>query len=480
MSLQNQALGGFLWSFIDKVGNQAFQFAITIYLANKLGPEAFGLVGMLAVFILISDALVNSGFSQALVQRSSKVTDVDLSTVFYVNLLIAVFIYSILFFSAPFIADFYNEDELEQASRILFLIIVINSLSVVSRARLTIKIDFKSQTISNTLATALGGIAAIVLAELGYGFWSLVAMALIRSSVSMISLWWFAGQLALNKFSRESLSKLFGFGSRLLVAGLIAHSLNNLYVLLVGRYYDSTRVGYLTQATTITNTLSGIITSVLHGVTYPIMTSVNDDETRMLRIYKQLIQMTFFIAIPSLVGFAIVADNFTELFLTEEWVPIVNLLIFLSLARMITPISAVNMNLLNAIGRSDLFLKVDLIKLPMTLAAILISVPYGIEAVTISIFTTSFISFFVNAYYPGKFYGFGALAQLKATWRIVLAAIVMVCVCYFIQFDNHLVELVLKILLGGASYAVTCILLKEPAAAQVLEILKSKIRRGAA
>lgn len=474
MTLRKKAISGFIWSFIDKVGNQSIYFIVTIYLANQLGPEAFGLVGMLAIFVVFSDSLVNSGFSQALVQRSKKATDSDFSTVFFTNIAMGSLIYGILFFSAPYISEFYGDQRLEAAAQVLFLIIIVNAFAVVAKARLTINIDFKSQTFANTTATIISAVVAIVMVHHDYGYWALVGMTIARATINTLMLWFFSGWHPVWVYSVTSLKKLFSFGSKLMIAGLVATSLNNLYVLLVGRYFDSTQVGYLTQSTTLTNTMSGIITSVLHGVTYPIMTSVNDDEQRMVKIYKQLIQLTFLIAVPSMLGFAVLAESFTQVFLSAEWTPIVPLLVLLSLARMITPISAVNMNILNAIGRSDLFLKIDLIKLPMTLLAILVSVQFGIEAVAFAMFATSFISYFINAYYPGKFYSFGPIEQIKATWRIILAGIIMVAATVLFSSENDVVELLGKMLIGGISYIGSCALLREPTFYQLLNMLKQR------
>ena len=473
MSLRSKAVNGFIWSFADKVGNQLVHFAVIIFLANKIGPEAFGLVGMLAIFVVFAESLVNNGFSQALIQRSKRATDKDFSTVFYTNVLLGITIYFVLFFAFPYIADFYGDERLEDAAQVLFLIVVINGIAVVARARLAIDIDFKKITIANTVATFSGASVGIVMAVNGFGYWSLVWMTITQSLINTSFLWCLSGWFPSLVYSKKSIRSLLGFGSNLMVAGVIATATSNLYVFMVGRYFESTRVGYLTQSTTLTNTISGVISSVLQGVTYPIMTSVNEDEQRMVKIYKQLIQITCFISVPVMIGFAATADSFTKTFLSEEWMPIIPLLVFFSLARLFTPISSVNMNILNAIGRSDLFLKVDLFKLPITLLAVFISAPMGIYAVSIAVFATAFIAYFINSYYPGKFFGFGAIQQIKLCWRILISAILMAVLIQLISIDNSLLELIVKIVFGAIIYISFCYFLKEPALIKIHGLVKS-------
>ena len=195
-------------------------------------------------------------------------------------------------------------------------------------------------------------------------------------------------------FSMESFKLLFKFGSNLMLAGFVATLINNLYVALVGRYFNATQVGYFTQAQNLSNNLSQFISSTLQGVTYPIMTSVKEDSERLVSIYTQLISVTMLVSLPMLIGFAAVSEEFVRIILGDEWLPVVPVLAALCFARTITPISWINLNILNAVGRSDLFLKVDLSKLPMNLGALFIALPYGIEGLAWAMVCTSFIAFF--------------------------------------------------------------------------------------
>jgi O-antigen/teichoic acid export membrane protein len=453
MSLKKLALKGFYWSLLDKVINQIGMFFVMVYLARLLGPETFGLIGMLAIFIAISQSLINSGFSQALIQRSKHVTSEDLSTVFVTNIAVALVLYALLYFSAPYIAGFYNEPTIVNVSRILFLVLLIDALSVVPRAVLSIRVDFKSQAIASFFSSLVGAVVAIFMANNGYSYWSLVGLTLTRAAIFAILLGLFTKWKPGFRFYKASFTRLFSFGSKLLVAGLVATTVQNLHALLIGQKFGAADVGYFTQAHNLTNILSSLISSAFQGVTYPIMTSVNDDIPRLVSIYERLIQLTVVVTIPFFVGFASISNEFVNVFLGESWRPTVPLIMILSFARMITPLSSINLNILNAVGRSDLFLKVDLLKLPVTLLAIFVAVPFGIIAVAWAMLATVVISFLINTYYPGKLFGFGASRQIRVCAKPICAALIMFGAVSIVDIADPLSMLVLKILVGVCVYS---------------------------
>ena len=433
---------------------------------------------MLTIFMLLAESVVNNGFSQALVQRSHLLTDADASTIFYVNMVWGITIYATLYFSAPLIADFYQAPELIEIARLLFLIVIINSLAVVARAQLLIKVDFRSQAIAGLVATVISSSVAIYLALHGYGYWSFVWLLLLKALLQNICLWLFCRWYPKLVFSGDSFRSLFKFGSNLMLAGLVATLVNNLYVALIGRYFNATNVGYFTQATNLTNFLSGFISSTLQGVTYPLLTSIKEQQVRLVSLYKQLIAITMLAALPTLVGFAAVADSFVLLFLGEEWLHAVPIIQVLCFARAITPISSINMNILNAVGRSDLFLRVDLSKLPMTLGALFISVPFGIQAVAWAMLTTSFISYFINAYYPGKLFGFGAWDQLKVAKNYIVSAAIMFIVVRLVAFDSLWLDLVVGIMLGALVYILLLWVLRDVMLKRVVAEVLGKLNRS--
>ena len=417
---------------------------------------------MLTVFMLLAESIVSNGFTQALVQKSQAMTEDDASTIFYFNMFWGLLMYVLLFFVAPAIADFYNQPRLIDISRILFLVIIINSFSIVARAKLTINIDFKSQAIAGAFATILSSIIALYLGSEGYGVWALVGLILAKAFFLNIGLCFFCHWYPKLIFSVQSFKTLFKFGSNLMLAGLASTLLNNFCIALIGRYFNATNVGYFSQATNLSNFLSGFVSSTLQGVTYPIMTSIKEDRTRLVEVYKKLISITMLVSLPLLIGFSAVAENIVLLFLGTEWLPTVPVIIALCLARAVTPISAINMNILNAVGRSDLFLKVDLVKYPMVLASFFIGINYGIEGVGWSMVANSFISFFINAYFPGKMFGFGGIAQLKVAYKYIIAAVVMFIAVGSLSFESPLwLLLVAKITLGVVTYPLFLIVMRD-------------------
>ncbi|PTP92704.1 lipopolysaccharide biosynthesis protein [Vibrio splendidus] len=475
MSLYKKAMNGMLWNFFDKVINQVCSFIVIIYIARVIGPESFGLIGLLTIFLLLGESIVNSGFSQALIQKSKSVCDIDYHTIFIVNVIISFLVYILLYYSSPAISDFYSEPKLTDISRVLFLVIIINSFSVVCRAQLSINIDFKSIAIVNTISSLLGLLVAIIFVQLNYDYWSIVALNITKSAASSVLFFVYTKWRPRFIFSIDSFKSLFNFGVNLLISGLLAIFTNNLYSILIGKFYSTTQVGYFSQATNLTNTISTTITSVLQKVTYPILTSINDDKERLTEIYITLIKVTALISIPCMTGFAIIAEPFTHIFLGEEWVSIIPVLFYLSLARMFTPISAVNMNILNAIGRSDIFLKVDLIKIPIFLLGLYISLPYGINVIAIAMLATSVIAFFINAFYPGVFLGFGAIKQILHTYKIILSASIMYFVSLTFSFDSYLTELIFCLLVLPVVYFVSLLILREEILVNLLK--KTKLGR---
>lgn len=428
-SLKSKAAKGMVWSAFGSLSVQGIRFAIGIILARLLLPSDYGLIGMLAIFFAISQLVIESGFSNALIQKIDR-TEVDFSTIFYFNLFASFLLYFLLFFTAPFISRFYDTPELILLIRITFISIIINSFAIVQQARLSIKLDFKTPSLISLFSVFVSGIVGIFMAYNGYGVWALVIQSLSAAVIRSIALFYFIRWKPQIVFSLTSLKQLFGFSSRLLAAGFVATIVNNLYSMLIGKIFTAKDLGYYTRAKQFPELLSNTISSVLQGVTYPILTSLQNDNERLVSVYGRLMRITVFFVMPLLTLFALLAEPFIHLFLTEKWMPVVPLIQWLCFARMITPISALNMNILNAIGRSDLFFKVDISKLPLTLAALLITVPFGLKAVVIGHFVTSFICFFINAYYPGKMFNFGAFRQLREMKTVIIATIIM-AVCVF-------------------------------------------------
>ncbi|AYV13198.1 lipopolysaccharide biosynthesis protein [Shewanella algae] len=480
MTIFNQKfLSGIAWGFLDKIINQFALLAVSIYLANKLGPEVFGLLGILSIFLLISESIVTSGLGQALIQQSNSVKSIQYSTVFISNIALALVIYVVLYVMSTYISAYYKLDELAPASRLLFIVIVINSISVVDRSKLAIDLDFKSIAKASFIGNFAGCSFAIIMVNIGYDddYIPLVSMAIVRALITTLFLRFYSKLRFKLIFDVDEFKPLFNFGYKILIAGLISAVSNNIYTLIVGKIFDTKSVGYYSQSANLTNTLSGSITSIVQGVSFPVMTEVKNETQKLKNLYIKLIRCTMLIVFPIMIGFASVADNFVSLFLGNEWMPIISLLIVLSVSRIFTPVSAINMNVLNAIGRSDLYLRVDLIKLPLSLVIIVLGSIQGVYYLAVGNLITTIIAFGINAYYPGRLLGIGLAFQLKAMFKPALASLFMVMIVLLVNVDSLFVELMLKIIFGVFAYIFGLILLKEGELNELYRFVFSKVVR---
>lgn len=471
-SLKSIATKGIVWSAVDKFAVQFGQFVVGIVLARILMPEDFGLMGMLAIFMALSQTFVESGLGVGLIQRQDR-EEIDFSTLFVFNLVVSSFFYLLLFFSAPFISSFFGQPELTDLTRMLGLSLFVNAFAIVQRTKLTIAVDFKSIAQSNVIGMVVGGLSGVMAAINGYGVWSLVIQVLTGALASSMCLWVFSNWSPSFAFSKKSFTSLFDYGSKLLMAGLYAQLLNNIYNICLGKFYPAALLGYYTRAKSFADLSAGTIVSVLQQATFPILATVQHDKEKLVSIYSRMIRMSAFFIIPIMTLIALLAKPIVILLLTEKWATLIPLLQWMVFARIFLPMSAINLNLLNAIGRSDLFLKVDLSKLPLTVLAMVITIPLGVKAMIIGHVITSALSFLINAYLPGKLYGYGPIHQLKDMLPVFVATagmaiLVVVGTCFI---DNLVLQLFFGSLLGLTTYLFICWMFKLEELTEVWQLL---------
>lgn len=419
------------WSAIDRVIVNIGQLLFTVILARLLTPEDFGLIALLLVFVHFSAVFVDSGMSSALIQNKDA-TETDYSTIFIFNLIVSVILYIVLFITAPIISNYYSSPQLIDLMRVVCLVLIFNALSLVPRARLQKKLDIKSLSIANISALILSSTIGLILGFMGFGVWALATQTLLNSIIITLILHYSSSLELSLKFSITSFKKSFKFSFNLLLASLYAQFFQQVTSLIIGKSYNNTQLGFYTQGKTLADSSSGTISTILNIVTFPILSLLQDHEERMLSVFKKMIGMTAFISIPIMVLISIMAEPIILVLFGEKWKDSAPLLQWLALARAVIPISAVNMNILKAIGRSDLFLKVDLAKSPIIIIALFLTVPYSVEAITKGLFISSLISFFINTFIPGRMFGYGALEQIKDMFRLLISTIVMGLSVHFI------------------------------------------------
>ncbi len=462
------------WNAFEKIAVQGISFVLNIILARLLTPHDYGTIGMILIFLTFSNVFVDSGFSRALIQRQDR-TEKDFSTVLIFNILISILLYLILFFASPAIADFYDTPELVPLQRIFFLVIILNSLTVVQSAKLQIAVDFKSIALINAVATILSGGIAVWAAYKGWGVWALVIQTLIKSLVSVVCFWIVGKWIPKTGFDKDSFKRLFGFGSKLLACGLLGTTVTNVYNLIIGKYYNPASLGFYTRAQQFPELTAGTLNSVLNNATFPLMATLQDKRDELIQTFSRLIKLSALVVFPAMVGLAVLSDEIILVLLGDKWLPASDLLFWLALSYVFIPLSSLNLNLLNAIGRSDLFMKIDFSKVPIIAVMMVITFPISLKAVVVGKAVTAIIWFYMNGFMIGKLYNFGAFRQLICCWKSIVATAVMASAVwmsvYFI--NDSLISLAVGILTGVTIYALTLIVLKE----EEYKVLMDKVLR---
>ncbi len=448
MSLRKQAISGLGWTFASQFGNQLIGFVVSMILARILLPEEFGLIGMIAIFLAVGKSLLDAGLTQSLI-RSQNLDQEDFSTVFFFNLAASILIYIAIYLSAPLIANFYDQQILINIIRLFCITFIITAFSSVQAARLTKKMDFKTQMLIGLPSTVIGGIVGVTLAYMGYGVWSLVWNSLVSAFLGSLQLWIYSKWTPSLVFNVEKFKDHFNYGYKLTLSGLLNTIFNNIYLIIIGKFFAPAQVGFYTRAETMKQLPVTNISSALNKVTFPLFASIQDDDIRLKRVYKQLMQMVVFIIAPVLIFLGVLAEPTFRFLFTEKWLPAVPYFQILCVTGILYPIHAYNLNILKVKGRSDLFLKLAIIKRSINVVSIIIGLQFGIYGLLYSQVIFSVFSFFVNAYYTNRFINYSAWHQTKDILPIVGLSVVCGVGLWFL--DKVLYEQIdfLRLAVGG-------------------------------
>lgn len=381
-------------------------------MARVLTPADYGLVGMVTIFIAISQSLVDSGFSQALIRKQNR-SEIDNSTVFWFNIATGIILYFVLFFCAPVIARFYSEPLLVPITRFISLSVVINSLVVVQRALLTVKLDFRTQAKASLTAALSAGALGLSLAYTGFGVWSIVWYQLANLGVNITVLWIVAKWRPKWMFSFSSFKELFSFGSKLALSGIIHTLYINIYQLVIGKVYKASDLGYYTRSQQFASFPSSNLTTILQRVTYPVLCQIQDDEAKLHDSYRKFLRLSGYVVFPLMTGLAVLAKPVIMVVLNPTWEFSAVLLSILCFAMMWYPIHAINLNLLQVKGRSDLFLRLEIWKKLVGVAILCVTVPIGLIAMCVGSVFGSLIALFINSFYTGKLINLGFWRQIR-------------------------------------------------------------------
>ena len=479
-SNKSLAINGMIWTFVDRLSTQVCQFVIGIVLARLLMPEDYGIVGMLAIFMAIAQSLLDSGFNRALIQKKDR-SDIDYSTVFYFNLFISLFLYFIFYSVAPIIATFYKIPLLTDVTRVIFIVVIINSLSLVQTAKLTIELKFKLQTIASLCSVVLSGAVGIFLAYHNYGVWALVAQTLSSAFIRASILWIASKWMPLCAFSMQSFKSLFSFRSKLLIGDFIHTIYTNLYTLVIGKAFNASSVGYYNRANGYAALPYGIFSQVVNKVMFPILSQKQDDNAELLRVYGKLLKVPLFLYIPFMLGIAALSKPLIIVMIGEKWINCVPLLQILCIGYIFNPLTSLNLNLLYVKGRSDISLKLDLIKKPIGLLILFASIPFGLWWMCFGKALYDFVAFAMNCYYTKKLLNYGFVDQLRDVLPIIFNSCVMFILMRLVvsMISSYWFQLVFGFTMGVFFYLVIAKIYKEQALQEIIQIFDAKISRYA-
>lgn len=450
--VQNKIVKGAFWSAFERFSVQSITFIIQLFLARMLMPEDYGLIAMLVVFLAISQTFIDSGFSTALIQRK-KADDRDFSTVFYFNILIGFGVYAVLFVMAPYIAVFYKQPQLVNILRISGLSLIINSFSVVQRTILTIQIDFKTQSKASIVSALTSGAVAIFFAYNGFGVWALVIQSLLSATLNTILLNIYSNWKPLWYFSFERLRTLFRFGSNILISGLIYTIYNQIYTLVIGRRFNTHDLGCYSRAEQFYSFPSSNICEILKRVYFPALCQIQDERERLLIAYRRSLQLSTLIVFPLMMCLAALSEPLIRIILTDKWIGVVWMLQLLCFRGMLFPITNLNLNILNVIGRSDVFLRIQFITHAIAIGVVsILAIGANITMLIICQIAIVYLMLIFGAHYVKRYFGYSLFDLVKDVIGVYVLSIAIGLFAYYIisLFTNSFVQIVI----GGITYIV--------------------------
>lgn len=476
MSLTKKLFSGVLWSAVDRFGVHGLRFLIMIFLARYLSPVEFGIMGIVNIFLSLCQLLSDSGFSTGLIRNLNR-TETDFTTAFYSNIFISILLYISLFFSAPYIAIFYELPELILIIRTISIVVLITSFISINAVILSINIDYKKMAKITFIAAFISSIAALYTAYLGYGVWALVLQAILKSLIEAILYSYYVRWLPKESFSFESLKKQYSYGVNIVLDGIFDSIYHNAYFAVIGKVFSVSTLGYYTQAKTIAVFPSSFITSILGRVTYPVLSTIQKDDAKLLIAYQKLLNTTAFLVFPVLLIFTALAHPFIVAILGEKWINSILMLQILSLATMWYPIQSLNMSLLKVVGSSKLYFRIGVIRKLIGLIFLALTFSFGVEAICCGFLLTALFSIYINSYYTGKLINFGFLLQMKGLLFITIISFAVSGFIYYLSLffliDLPLLQLCVFYPLGILLYVVLAKLFRFPEYNELFILLKN-------
>lgn len=477
--LKQKALGGVAWSAVENLSNQVITFGIGIILARLLTPEEFGLIGMITIFIGISQVLINSGISDALIRKKNPDDDYY-NTAFLFNAGVSITLYAILYFTAPFIAEFYEKPILTDIVRLLSFTLIINALTLVQRAQVTKAINFKALAKLTLFSSVLSGGIAVILAYLDYGVWSLVWKNIIASVLTLLAFWYLTKWLPSFRFNKEAFKDMFGFGNKLMFLGLIDTAYQNMYFLIIGKYFSAADLGQYTRAETFKRLPSMTLTQIIQRVTYPVLSEIQDDNKRLKAAYQQILKATMLVSITGMFLLSFIAKDLTVVLMGQQWELAGEYLTILCFSGLFYPLDALNSNILKVKNKSGKILKIGIYRKFLAIPLIAALIFYGIEPFLYGLILHQLLSFILISWPNKELIDYGTKEQLKSvfTFFIINGSVYIIGLLTFKLMDFNLTELT-SLLIRFSSFSIVTLiilgLMKNKTVSLILLTIKNKI-----
>ena len=473
-SLKNKTVKGVGWSMADAFLGRGITFLVGIVLARLLSPSEYGLIGITTIFISVLDAIVDSGFSQALIRKKDASKD-DYNTMFITNMVLSVLLFLALFFSAPAIARFFDRPELISLTRVMGSIVIIHALSITQNTVLIKRIDFKTKTKASIISAVLSGIIGISMAFMGLGVWALVGQQLSKQLTNTICLWIYNKWWPNLSFSKQSFYYMWGFGWKMLASSLLTNIWKQLYQVVVGKFYSPATLGQYSKAKECSTLFSANIDLIVNRVSYPVLSEIQDDKTRLKGAYRKIIKTTMFVTAVSMISLGAVAEPFIYCLIGPQWHEAATYLPLMCISMSLYPLHSINLNMLKVQGRSDLYLVLEIIKKIIAIGPICIGIFIDIYWMVASSVITGIIAYFLNSYYSGKLIGYSSWMQIKDIAPSYGLSFLIAISVYFLKYlpFSYWIILPMQVIVGTIIFFIVCKVSKSEEYIQVKEMVMS-------
>lgn len=476
-SLRNRALSGMTWKLLEKAGMQTVQFVVQIVLARLVTPAEYGLVGLLTIFIAVSEPFITQGFTTALIQKK-ETDEIDFSSVYWANIFLGFAIYGVLFAASPLISLFYQQEQLTALMRVLSINIIAGAFCAVHNAVLVKNLDFKKSFFRNLFNIGTQAVVGIVLALIGMGPWALVFSKVTGTVVGSIVLNITIKWKPIKVFSRERLWNLFGYSSKVFATNELNVVFNNISSLVIGKYYSSEDLGFYQRGQQMPQMIMNAIDGSFNEVLYPTLSSIQDDLQHLKNVLRRSLKTSMFIVLPLMMGLMATSDTLVSVLLTGKWLPCVPFLRLQCIICAFWPLSA-SINALNAIGKSGVTLKISIIGKILTIGFLIIGLRFGVYAIMISTLCAELLSIRIVSIYTKKYINYSLFEMIEDMFKSLLCSLLMGGIVIFVGLVpiNALLKLMAQIIVGVCVYLAFSKILKNESYSYVLDIIKTYVKR---